>query len=222
MNAELSHESVSQLMPWYANSTLSPEEHAAVEEHLKSCAACRSELDWLQNVSAAMTDLAEEAPAASPSFAKVLASVDEWERSKGSLEFEPSRQRSWMAGWFDVVWNPPASVARFALAASFALVIGLGIYLAVPRGASPAYTTLSGSEPAADGAKLTVSFAPNTTVEQMGQVLLGIRGTIVSGPSANGIYVVALPINSENNADIQVVIEKLRNDKAIRFVGRQP
>jgi hypothetical protein len=169
-----------------------------------------------------MTELAEEAPAVSPSFAKVLASVDEWEKSKLSQPSESSPQRSWIASWFDAIWNPPAPLARFAMAASFALVIGLGIYLAVPSGTSPAYTTLSGSESATDGARLTVSFAPDTTVEQMGQILRGISGTIVSGPSANGIYVVALPIKPENNAGIQAVIEKLRGDKVIRFVERQP
>ncbi len=233
MNAELSHESLSQLLSWYANSTLSPEERAQVETHLASCAACRSELDWLQGVSAAMAEIAEEAPTVAPSFAKVLASVDEWERSKVAPAASPAREvhsspelkadgGSWLARWFDALWNPPAPVARFALAASFALVIGLGVYIAIPHQNPPAFTTLSGSEAPVSGAVLSVSFAPETTVEQVGQILKGVGGRIVSGPSANGIYAVELPVKPDRRAEIQTAIEKLRGNQAIRFVERQP
>jgi hypothetical protein len=216
MKTELSHESLSELIPWYANSTLSPEEHALVEEHLKSCDACQGELEWLRTVGAAMTEVAAEVPVQAPSFAKTMAAIDEWERSK-----EPARV-SRLVSWFQAFWNPSAPMARFAFVAQFALILGLGIFILSHRQGTVDYTTLSGSEQAGGGAKLTVSFAPNTTVERMASILGGVGGRIVSGPSASGIFVVELPIRPEKDADVQAAIDKLRMDQVIRFVERQP
>lgn len=216
MKTGLSHDSVNQLIPWYAKGTLSADDNATVEEHLKTCAACQSELNWLREVSGAMTDLAREVPDRDLSFAKTLAAVEDWEKSKTPVPF------SWLKGWFNAIWNPSVPTARIAFAAQFVLIVALAIYSFVPRQSKPGFTTLSGSEETTGRVRLTVNFAPNTTVEQMGSILSGIGGRIVSGPSASGIYVVELAIPSEKDAEIQTVIDKLRTNNAIRFVERQP
>src|SRR5262249_52487844 len=38
------HERAGALLPWYVNATLSTQESALVEEHLRSCLACRQEV----------------------------------------------------------------------------------------------------------------------------------------------------------------------------------
>jgi hypothetical protein len=218
MKIELSHDALSQLLPWYANGTLSAEEHAAVEQHLNSCAACRGELRWLREVSAATIDLAEEAPPMEPSFSKALAAVDKWEQSKSRSAFGP------IARWFSAIWNPPAQLARYAMAAQFALIVGLCVVLWFShREAKTTYTTLSGSESSTSGGvKLTVSFAPNTTVDEISRILSEIGGNIVGGPSANGICIVQLPAGASKDAEVQATIDTLRQDKSIRFVERLP
>ena len=216
MNAELSHEHLSHLLPWYANGTLSPEEHALLEQHLKTCGVCERELQWLRNVNSAMTDLDEEVPDVNASFAKTLAAVDSLETPK------PLGRRQWLAGWFDTLWNPSIPFARLVFAAQLALILGLGIYSLALRETSPGFVTLSGSDGSTGGVRLTVNFAPSTTVAQMNQSLSAIGGRIVSGPSASGMYVVELPIGAEKDTQVQTVIDKLRTNGAIRFVERQP
>ena len=216
MKVELTHDSISQLIPWYANNTLSREERAALEEHLKSCAACQSELDWLREVSGTVTELVEEAPDVNRALAKTMAAVEDWERSK-----RPAT-RSRLASWFASIWNPSVPVARWVFAAQFVLIVALGIFSMVPRRSTPGFGTASGPEQAAHRARLTVNFAPDTTVQQMMRTLSSVGGKIVEGPSASGIYFVELPIPAEKEAEVQSLIEKLRADNTILFVERQP
>jgi len=215
MKAELSHEHVSHLLPWYSNRTLSAEEQAAVEEHLKTCSECQREAPWLQSVSGAMAELAEEAPAPDTSFAQVLAEIDRATKSAPSF-FETIRS------WLNFLWNPPIPLARLVFAAQLLLIIGLGIYALKPRTTGTEFRTLSGSEEKTGGARLTINFAPDMTVGKMNESLADVGGRIVSGPSVSGMYVVELPIGREKDAEIQAAIEKLRANRGIRFAEREP
>jgi hypothetical protein len=216
MKVELSHDSLTQLLPWYANNTLTTEERGAVEEHLKSCAACQAELELLREVSGAMNEAADEAPSANRSLARTLAAIEQWEESK-----HPARQ-SRLERWMDSLWNPSTLTARWVFAAQFLLILALGTVLLIPRhDAGPGLGhILSGGEQIAGGTRVTVIFAPNTTVERMSQILSSLNAKIVSGPSAAGVYIVELPPGKE--ADVQLLIDKLRGNDAIQFVERQP
>ena len=216
MKIELSHEDLSQFLPWYANGTLSLEEYALVEEHLKTCGACQDALQLLRNVGVAMTELAEEAPMVKLSFDKIGAAAENSETSKRA-----ARRRSF-ADWLDAIWNPPPQITRLVFVIQLALILGLGIYSYTLRRETPTYTTLSGTEESTGGARLTINFATNTTVEQMSQILSSIGGRIVSGPSPLGMYVIELPVKPEKGTEIQSVVDKLRTNGAIRFVERQP
>ena len=219
MKTELSHEHISGLLPWYVKGTLSSEERNATDEHLKACNLCQNELQWLQNLNVAVSDLVEETPAAPEahaSFAKLLSAVDSAEAPR------PSARQSWLARWIDTIWNPSVPIARLVFAAQLALILVLGVYSWPSRQTEPVLRTLSGTEGTSSGARLTVSFAPDKTVVQVNQTLLEINARIVSGPSASSIYVVELPISPEKDAEIQAVIEKLRLNEVIRFVERQP
>lgn len=85
------------------------------------------------------------------------------------------------------------------------------------------FTTLSGSSGAGSGVRLTVMFQPTTTEDMMRQTLLDIEGTVVSGPSALGVYVVQLSERSDDDREVQDAIDKLRTQtRVIRFVEREP
>jgi len=218
MKTELSHESLNQLIPWYVNGTLSPEELAVVERHLENCAACQSDVEWMREVGSAMTGLASEAPAPEVSFNKVLAAVEQWERSKDHARF------GWISNWWKAIWSSSAPFARFALAAQLALIAGLCLAIWFShREVQPSFTVLSGSEPSnSGGAKLTISFTPETTISQVRQMLTGIGGTIVGGPSANGIYIIQLPTAASKDDEVQATIQQLRKNTSIQFVERLP
>ena len=85
------------------------------------------------------------------------------------------------------------------------------------------FTTLSGSSGAAAGVRLTVIFEPTITEDVMRRTLLEIKGSVVSGPSALGVYVVQLSGQKDDDREVQAVIDKLRsNTSVIRFVEREP
>ena len=218
MNAGLSHESLTQLLPWYLKGNLPTGEQAAVEEHLKSCDVCRQELDWLRELNADLSNLDQNVsgPEIGRSLAKVLASVEEPEKPPVHAGRSPFAQ------FVHDIWNPSAPFARAVFVGQFAAIVALAIYLLVPHGGNPGFITLSGPETASGGARLTLNFAGTTTVEQMNSILADVHGHIAAGPSASGIYIVELSVPSQKDADVQAIIEKLKANSAIRFVERQP
>src|SRR6185295_14129844 len=87
----------------------------------------------------------------------------------------------------------------------------------------PAFTTLSGGIEKSDGALLTVIFQPDTTEQQMRHALQDVGGTVVSGPSTLGTYIVKLRTAPKDAAATDNAINKLRAQPGVvRFVERQP
>lgn len=51
-----------ELLPWYANGTLSPEERTKVEAHLARCTRCQRELQEIQQIKALVALSVESVP----------------------------------------------------------------------------------------------------------------------------------------------------------------
>jgi anti-sigma factor RsiW len=216
MTVQSSHEAVSALLPWYANSTLTAEESAVVKQHLESCAQCAEELQLFYAVGVVMTEAADNAPPVTASLAKTFSAIDD-------LEKRPQEGRRGFAAWFDALWNPPAPLARLVFAGQLAAILLLGVLLMLPAPEQP-FNTLSGTGAGAvSGTRLTMMFSPGVTEEAMRRALLEVDARIVAGPSALGVYVVEVPIKPEQDSKIEAVIARLRlNAKTVRFVEREP
>src|SRR5262252_6230948 len=97
------HAHVRELLPWYANGTLSLEEGREVERHLAACTQCRSEIERCRLLAASVKTTDEDAWVASPAhFARVMAYIDRVEStsavaSEKPLSF-PIRVREWFFG----------------------------------------------------------------------------------------------------------------------------
>ena len=50
------HQEIRELLPWYANNTLSDEKKELVEEHLKECEDCRKELEEIKVIASAVEE----------------------------------------------------------------------------------------------------------------------------------------------------------------------
>ena len=106
----MNHQQVVELLPWYVNATLEPDERGQVEAHLKACQECARELEHALELQQAVTAAGEQIPEPSPfQFTRALARVEEYEREK-------ARPR-----W----WSVPR-IARLALVAQMALILALG------------------------------------------------------------------------------------------------
>ena len=75
----MNHQQVMELLPWYVNATLQPEERTQVEAHLKGCQECARELEQALELQHAVSG--DPAPEPSPfQFTRALARVEEYER----------------------------------------------------------------------------------------------------------------------------------------------
>lgn len=190
------HRRVWDLLPWYANGTLLDGERQTVEAHLAGCPLCREEIVACQRLGEAIRQTEETAPAAHPArLARLMERIDDEERNGGH-----GWRRIVLAPWHGLAAllraTPP--LARGALVAQLIVLVALTGLLV--RGSAPpaqTYETLSESAPAPAApettARLRLVFAEGTTEQEARNLLLGIRGQIVAGPSALGVYTVEVP-----------------------------
>jgi hypothetical protein len=119
------HREIAELLPWYANGTLAPEERAHVERHLQRCAECRRELEELEGLKAVLTQEAEEVIALAPEQEALL---------QGTLrqlglepESRPRYKQTHVYGWRRLLSLRPAPA--LALSALAIVFLGLGVIL---------------------------------------------------------------------------------------------
>ena len=69
------HKVVDALLPWYVNGTLEGEELEGVQRHLRECALCRQEVEWLRELYEACA-VAEAAPGTPNAFRKLRSRLE--------------------------------------------------------------------------------------------------------------------------------------------------
>ena len=94
-----------------------------------------------------------------------------------------------------------------------AWLVGSGVYRA------PEFTTL-GKESAIADLRIDLIFATWVSESDMRALLSDINATIVGGPSDIGRYTVSIGGNVATEADVSALLERLANDRRIRFAGR--
>jgi len=211
------HKRVWDLLPWYVNGTLIDGERRTVESHLAECPRCREEMVACQRLGEAIRQTEEIAPTAHPArLARLMERIDDEERDHGR-----GWLRALLAPWHGLASSVRATppLARGALVAQLLLLAALGSLLlrgpqqtAAPAPApAPEYQTLSQSDPAPAvppaAARLRLVFAEGTTEKEARDLLLGIRGQIVAGPSALGVYTVEVPADPD---PLEKVLSHLR------------
>lgn len=208
------HDYVWELLPWYANERLSPQEANAVKDHLKNCPVCQSELTRCLNLNASVKTNRRETWQPTPAhFAKVLANVDALDVKRKA----PSDKWAWLTGIFPWFADTPRP-ARFTLAMQGALVVALASMLMF-RALMPmqGYQTLSQPKATltASAPHLRLVFSEDITEREMRALLLDIHGTLVEGPSSMGVYTVALM--SGDMPAVDPVLTRLRANPKVRL-----
>ena len=206
------HRRVWDLLPWYANGTLEDGERRAVESHLAACSRCREELSACRSLGELLQQAPGVAPAPHPAhLARILEKIGDHERAAWQSPLESLR---------NLLTATPRPV-RWALVAQLVLIlgfVGLGLGLSLhrqPPTAPASYRTLSDAPAAtsatsAPSSRLRVVFAPGTTEQEIRDLLLGIRGQIVSGPSSLGVYTVEVPTGPDPLNDVLAHVRKHR------------
>lgn len=154
------------LLPWYVNGTLAPEEHKRVAAHIDACAHCRREAALLERLRDQVKGAAADAPG---DLAR--------QRLMRDIRNLSSRRRP--------VWLPALAIAATVVIAVQAVII------ADFWKSSPGTITPLGGAPAGE-VVLQVRFAPTATEAQIRAAVGEVHGSFVDGPGALGIYRIRL------------------------------
>jgi hypothetical protein len=194
----LSHGRAFELLPWLVNGTLAGSEREAVEEHARTCIVCRRELKEQQRLYAGVRARRTADVSAEAGF----------EALDDQLDAATTRWR-----------------VRYATAAPFAIAAAAGLavlavlvwFTPLPEIDAKVYSTLATSS-ASDSVLLDIVFAEDTTSAEMQQLLDGIGGEIVAGPSNVGRYTVRVP-EPGDDARLRDLLDVLTADSRVRFAG---
>ena len=178
-----SHQETQVLLPWYVTGQLDPSDQAQVEAHLGHCAECQAELKierGLQREIAALSLDAEHS----------------WAQLRSRLETRPPlrRRAASVGGWLRAAgrqWRSGAPGLRWALAAQFIVILGLGVLvLQTPR---PARYQALGAAPVAAAGNAVVIFRPDTRERDLRQALDASHARVVDGPTSADAFVIHIP-----------------------------
>ncbi len=208
----LEHEEIRLLLPWLANDTLEGPERARVELHLESCAACGEEVALWRRTGGAVHRVGDGAFEPSPErLERLLETLPEPPREGPGRETLVERFRAW--------WHSLPGRAGPLLAAQSLAVAGLAAVVVWQALAPspPLYETLSAREGvvAREGTRLDVAFAEDATERELRELLRAHQANLVGGPSALGIYTIAVP----SDVAVSERVERLRADPRVRLVA---
>ncbi|HEX6929692.1 MAG TPA: zf-HC2 domain-containing protein [Gammaproteobacteria bacterium] len=205
MNGEHRHRidcrRAAELLPWHVNRSLSRDERADIESHLRECIACAREAEFLAAVRTAMPAPANEHETAP--FSRLLQRINS----------EEQRTRSWKM----------AAVALLMLGGFTA--VALPVYLLEPR-----FHTVTDTIPQPAGSvQLQLQFTADGNASTLPRLLESYSADIVSGPDADGKFVLEFRLDAGENAaalrqrlrkEAQVIVVDEHDDLSRRDAGR--
>jgi anti-sigma factor RsiW len=175
------HERTLDALPWYVNGTLDAAECVGVEQHLSSCAECRTELELLRAV--ARVESEPDAGTLPDLASRVMGRIDAQRPSVWKNLFAPAQ-----------VWWPRLAIAELGIVLALVVsVVMLSRQLAREREMVQALA--GGQQVAGNEVRLRVAFQENAPVKEMRATLDAAGAHIVSGPSAAGFYIIAAPVH---------------------------
>ncbi|MEK6815177.1 MAG: zf-HC2 domain-containing protein [Nitrospirota bacterium] len=202
------------LLAFYVNGTLAGPDLDDVEAHLSACPSCRREAEEWEELAFAV----REEPGTQPDSSRA------WERLERRIEEERGRPAREARGFWSAAgrswWRSP-SLAWGLAAVQFVLVVGLVVYLAAVRPGGTAWTTLGGPVPSTpEGVRLQVIFQGEAAADEIAELLTSVDGQIVSGPTAQGVYVVAIVRGERTRVESAVTLLQSRPD-VVRWVQHE-
>ena len=203
------HDEVLELLPWFVNSTLEEKERVKVMTHLGDCPTCQKERDRLQQLQALVQqENADSTGDYKPSFEKLMDRIDASE-SELSVVKEGSVENPGLAQVV-AVKRRVHSMLPYAVAASLFVAVGLVLMnqpepaetLNVPATTLPSLDPTGGSDNMSQvNQRLMLTFEDQIDSEMLRAAFVSTGAYIVSGPDAEGRYIVEVMANPGQDSD---------------------
>ncbi|MEZ5559315.1 MAG: hypothetical protein R3E86_12345 [Pseudomonadales bacterium] len=227
----MNRQEAEELLPWYVAGALSAREAQAVEAFIDSGAISRSTLDEVRSYAAATAETGPDEPDYDPQILqRVLTRLDDVPQMapEEPVVVVPERtahqEGTGRGGWLGALverlqWRLTPPLARALIAAQLLLVLGLAAALVLQAPSiDREYETVSATPAATQAGSYTLQFAPGTTEADLRRLLVDADATIVSGPSALGLYTIAFA----PDADADAGAARLRGSSLVSYLQPLP
>jgi hypothetical protein len=181
------------LLPWYANGSLAQADMKQVANHLAQCDQCIRELRFLQGLHEQVRQV--EAVHAPGEFGLRRLQRD---IRLGDTVRSSNKARRWQ--WL-------------AAAAMLVILVQAGVIFNLQQQQTDLYTPSGASH--GEGVVLQVQFTQQVSAARIQQVLQSVDASIISGPSAIGLYRLSLNVAPQNAEQIQQIIDTLKQQKDV-------
>jgi hypothetical protein len=186
-----------ELMPWYINGTLPESEREELDKHFGDCLPCRAALKQERRMQELIRRQSEVPLSSEHGMADLVRRID---GKRAGL-------RSAGMGW------------RLAFAASLVFCIVTGTWmLGLWESQLDSFSTLTTSGESRPPTLIDIVFGESVTEAEIREIIRGIDGQLVAGPSELGRYTVSVATYSGD--ETKSAIESLSGDPRIQFVGR--
>lgn len=196
MSDGIGHRRAWELIPWVVNGRASDDERSLVDEHVRECADCRSELAFQQELQQGMLEAPEPALDANAGLEQL------WKRIDAGESAQPIAARS-------------STLIRWLAVAVVVEAVGLTVLStdALFSARNAPYQTLTSGSTIGGRASLRAVFAPQVSQAELQALLQKNALQIVAGPSESGAY--ALMTTPDSN--VTAALRSLRADPRVLF-----
>jgi len=195
------HRIADALLPWFVNGTLSDDERASVDRHLRECARCRREVEVLRQLQAFCRSV--------PGGIDAKAGL----RNLNGRISAASRRGSiwpWLERFLER-WRRAPQWTRWVIVTEFAGAVALTAFVGAHDGESSApYRTLGASSRTSPYGMIAVVFTPDVAEAEMRRIVQAAGARIVDGPTSADAYVLRVPTGHRTNA-----LVTLRSEPAV-------
>jgi anti-sigma factor RsiW len=211
---------IEDLLPWHAAGTLSPRDAQRVEEALASDPELARRYDLVRDELGETVLLNESLGAPSTRAAERLFAAIDAERPVRRASAGPGMLGR-IAGFLDSL--SPRALAWSATAAVLAIILQAGLIASVlvgERGERGFRSASYQQSVQSEGTQALVRFVPEASAADITRFLEANKLTVVSGPSAGGLYRIRIASTRLPKADVEERLRRLQADgKVIGFIA---